>query len=69
MTNAKANALIASAYNLHIGPKTKQVMTPEKAAELPRGDRAALCRLLELRGGSDIYNGDDARSAFALVVG
>jgi hypothetical protein len=43
-------------------------MTPAKAAKLPRGDRAQLCRMLEERGGSDLYTQDDARAAFALVV-
>ena len=66
MTAAKTNALIASAYNLHI--QQGDAMTPAKAAKLPRGDRAQLCRMLEERGGSDLYTQDDARAAFALVV-
>ncbi|MBT2300420.1 hypothetical protein J7E70_08070 [Variovorax paradoxus] len=69
MTNAQANALIASAYNLHFGKQANKVMTPAEAATLPRGDRAALCRVLETKGGSDLYTAADARSAFALVVG
>lgn len=70
MTPTKINALIASSYNLHIGPREGgEAMTPAKAASLPRGDRAALCRLLEEKGGSDLYTADDARSAFAAVVG
>lgn len=67
MTQAQVNALIASAYNLHI--RKGQPMTPEAAAKLPRGDRAALCRILENKGGSDLYTADDARKAFAIVVG
>ena len=66
MTKGKANALIASAYNLHV--QQGAAMTPAKAAKLSRGDRAHLCRLLEDRGGSDLYTADDARTAFALVV-
>lgn len=69
MNTAKANALIASAFNLHFGAQTDKVMTSAEAAKLPRGDRAALCRVLETKGGSDLYTADDARSAFALVVG
>lgn len=69
MTNAQANALIASAFNLHFGEKANKVLTPAEAAKLPRGDRAALCRVLEEKGGSDLYTADDARAAFALVVG
>lgn len=69
MTNAQANALIASAYNLHFGKQANKVMTPAEAAKLPRGDRAALCRVLEEKGGSDLYTAVDARAAFARVVG
>lgn len=69
MTKAKINALLATAYNLHVGPRLGgDAMTPAKAAELPRGDKAALCRILEERGGSDIYSADDAREAFAAIV-
>ncbi len=67
MTQSRINALIASAYNLHVG-KSGEAMTPAKAAKLPRGDRAALCRLLEIKGGSDLFSADDCRSAFAAVV-
>lgn len=63
----RANALIASAYNLHFGVGG-DAMTPEAASRLPRGDRAALCRVLEQKGGSDLYTSADARAAFALVV-
>lgn len=66
MNHDKANALISSAYNLHV--KQGEAMTPAKAATLSRGDRAQLCRMLEERGGSDLYTADEARSAFALVV-
>lgn len=67
ITAARADALIASAYNLHV--RAGEAMTPARAAGLPRGDRAGLCRLLEERGGSDLYTAEDARAAFALVVG
>jgi hypothetical protein len=66
MTAARINALIATAYNLHV--QRGDAMTPAKAAKLPRGDRAALCRLLETKGGSDLFNAEDCRSAFARVV-
>lgn len=69
MTTAQVNALIASAFNLHFGKARNEVMTPAKAAKLPRGDRAALCRVLEEKGGSDLYTTADARSAFAAVIG
>lgn len=68
MTPSRVNALIASAFNLHFGKGADKVMTPTMAAELKRGDRAALCRVLETKGGSDLYTADDARAAFARVV-
>jgi hypothetical protein len=69
MDKAKVNALIATAYNLHFGKKEGKVLTATEAGKLPRGDRAALCRVLENKGGSDLFNADDCRSAFAAVVG
>ena len=70
MTAARAAAIMASAYNLHVGPQRGgAAMTPAAAQRLPRGDKAALCRILETKGGSDIYTADDARSAFAFVSG
>lgn len=66
MTTAKVNALIASAYNLHV--QQGEAMTPAGAAKLSRGDRAQLCRMLEDRGGSDLYTRADARAAFVAVV-
>lgn len=67
MTTAQVNALIATSYNLHFGG-SGEAMTPAKAAKLPRGDRAALCRTLEVNGGSDLYTQQQAREAFAEVV-
>lgn len=69
MNTAQANAVIATSFNLHFGKQRNHVMTPAEAAKLPRGDRAALCRVLEEKGGSYLYTADDARSAFARVVG
>lgn len=66
MNAAKINALIATAYNMHV--QRGEAMTPAKAAMLPRGDRAALCRVLETKGGSDLFTAADCRSAFARVV-
>ncbi len=69
MNAAKANAIIATAFNLHVGPKTNaKPITPAVAAALPRGDRAALCRILEAKGGSSLYTAADAAKAFAFVV-
>lgn len=70
MDAALINAIIATAYNLHVGPaKGGEAMTPAKAATLSRADRAALCRLLEEKGGSDLYTREQAAAAFAHVVG
>jgi hypothetical protein len=66
MTAAKANAIVATAYNLHIAEGDP--MTPEKASALTRGDRAALCRILQIKGGSDLYSQKDAEQAFVFVV-
>lgn len=69
MTADRINALLASSYNLHVGPtKGGEAMTPAMAAKLPRGDRAALCRILEERGGSDLFTADECRTAFARIV-
>ena len=66
---SKVNEILAAAYNLHVGPKRGgPAMTPALAAQLPRGDKAALCLLLETKGGSDLYTEADARSAYAQVV-
>ena len=67
MNNAKVNAIIATAYNLHFGG-SGEAMTPAKAASLSRGDRAALCRALEAKGGSDLYTQQQAHEAFVAVV-
>lgn len=66
MTNAQINALLASAYNRHVA-KAGDAMTPAKAAKLPRGDRAALCRIGEDKG-LDLYTAEQCRQAFAVVV-
>lgn len=66
MTPFIVNAIIATSYNLHV--KQGAPMTPAAAAKLSRGDRAALCRLLEEKGGSSLYTKADARTAFACVV-
>lgn len=65
----RLNELLATAYNLHVGPRIGgAAMTPTDAAALPRGDKAALCKLLEEHGGSDLFTAEDARRAFAAVV-
>lgn len=66
LTTAKINALIASSYNLHI--QQGEAMTPEKAAKLPRGDRAMLCKLLRDKGGSDLYTQEQAGEALSLII-
>jgi hypothetical protein len=68
LSNDRINAIIATAYNLHFGG-SGDAMKPAAAALLPRGDRAFLCRTLEVKGGSDLYTAEDARAAFAAVVG
>jgi hypothetical protein len=69
MTKAQVNALIASAYNLHVGIKTGgEAMTPAKAANLPRGDRAMLCKVLSEKGGSDLYTQAQATDAMCAVI-
>jgi len=69
LTTAKINALIASAYNIHIGPVERgEAMTPAKAAALPRGDRAQLCSILREKGGSDLYTKEQANEAFQLII-
>lgn len=67
MEASRVNALIASAYNVH-GPRSGEPMTALKAAMLSRSDRAGLCRLMEARGGSDLFSVEDAKFAFAEVV-
>lgn len=69
MTKAQINALIASAYNLHIGAKERgEAMTPAKAATLPRGDRAMLCKILRDEGGSELFTAEQAGEALNLVL-
>lgn len=69
MTKSQVNALIASAYNLHAaGREQGDAMTPAKAAKLPRGDRAMLCKILRDKGGSDLYTQEQAGEALALIV-
>jgi hypothetical protein len=66
MNAALANAIVATAYNLHV--RKDEAMTPKRAATLSRGDRAALCRILETKGGSDLYTADQVKQAFAFIV-
>lgn len=68
MTSSQVNALIATSFNLHFGKARNEVMTPAKAAKLSRGDRAALCMVLEQKGGSDLFTAEQARKAYALCV-
>lgn len=69
MERRQLNELLATAYNLHVGPKRGgATMTPAEVSKLGRGDKAALCRLLEEKGGSDRFTTADARAAFAQVV-
>ena len=70
MTPATINALLASSYNLHVGPKVRgEAMTPAKVAKLPRADRVALAFMLREKGGSEIYSKIDADRAYVALVG
>jgi hypothetical protein len=70
MTANRIDALIASSFNLHVGPVVRgEAMTPAKAATLPRGDRAMLCKVLRDKGGSDLYSKADAERALCIVIG
>jgi hypothetical protein len=66
MTKTQINALIASSYNLHV--QKGEAMTPAKAAKLPRGDRAMLCKVLRDKGGSDLYTQAQAEEALCAIV-
>lgn len=66
LTVGKVNAIIATAYNLHI--QKGEALTSAKAAELPRGDRAALCKILNEKGGSDLYTKEQAGEAYLAIV-
>jgi hypothetical protein len=69
MTSDKVNAIIATSYNLHAAGREKgEAMTPAKAAKLPRGDRAMLCKILSEKGGSDLYSQEQAREALSAVI-
>ena len=69
MNDLRINALLASSYNLHVGPQTGgEAMTPAKAAALPKGDRAALAAILRDRGGSDLFTKEDAQEAYLSIV-
>lgn len=66
MTASQINAIIATAYNLHVQRGT--AMTPAQAAKLPRGDRAMLCKILRDKGGSDLYTQAQAGEALCAIV-
>lgn len=69
MNTHQVNALIASSYNLHVGPKERgEAMTPAKTTKLPRGDRAMLCKILRDKGGSDLYSQEQAAQALCFVL-
>lgn len=69
MNASQINALIASSYNIHVGPaKRGEAMTPAKAAKLPRGDRAMLCKILRDKGGSDLFTQDQAGEALCAIL-
>lgn len=69
MLARQVNELIASSYNIHIGPKERgEAMTPAKAAKLPQGDRAMLCKILRDEGGSDLFTKEQAGEALSMVL-
>lgn len=69
MTASQVNALIASSYNIHVGPIQRGAfMSPDKAAALPRGERANLCAILRDKGGSDLYTKAQAETALLAIL-
>ena len=68
MTASQIDALIASSFNVHFGRERETVLTPADAAALSRADRAALCLVLERKGGSDLYTAAQAREAYQHCV-
>jgi hypothetical protein len=68
MTASQIDALIASSFNVHFGGESQKVLTPADAAALSRADRATLCLILEIKGGSDLYSAAQARAAYQCCV-
>lgn len=68
MTNSQIDALIAGSFNLHFGKARQHVMTPAEAAKLSRGDRAALCLVLERNKENGFYTTEEAHEAYVRCV-
>lgn len=65
----KLNALLATSFNLHVGPHIGgAAMTPAKARYLRHAARVALAHLLREKGGSDLYSKSDADKAFVTLL-
>ena len=67
MNHHKADAIAASAFNIHIGPIHRgDFMTPAKVNSLPAHEKIKLAAMLAENGGSDLYSKSDARDAVAF---
>lgn len=68
LTPSQVNALLASAYNLHIGPVVLGApLHPDGAEKLAKEERLSLARLLQEKGGSSLYSQADASTAIEMI--
>lgn len=63
---ARRDALIASSWNLHVGKRGDEPMTPRRAAELSQPERNGYFLLLAQYGGDDLYTIADAWQAYGM---
>ena len=63
--------MLAASYNAFVLPRmgaAGREMTAAEAVKLQRGDRAALCRLIENNGGCGEYTVEQADKAFQQII-
>lgn len=63
--------MLAAAYNYFVLPRmgaAGRELTAKEALKLPRGDRAALCRLIQNHGGCCEYTVEQADEAFQKII-
>ncbi|CAB4143093.1 hypothetical protein UFOVP435_59 [uncultured Caudovirales phage] len=61
--------MLAASYNAYVLPRDGgDAMTADKAIKLRRGDRAALCILIEQNGGCGEYTVEQAQKAFQAII-